>query len=396
MYVTLESHISLVPIEIRKDKKHYIIEDKYSGEFFEMPEICIEAIRLMNQGETLDKIEKKLSCQYPEEEVNLLDFVSQLIDLDLIEEIDGHRVEFNKPKSETSGFLWISPKVGKFFFNKFAYLLYIAVFLLNIILFVIRPSLFPEYTDIFVFDVMVLNAILWMAFTFILVLFHEFGHILAMRAVNLPTKLGVGHRLFFVVFETELSSIWKLPSKNRYVLFFAGLCFDNVILLISLICQMKFGEDHKIILGLSSLAVFDIITRIIYQCCIYMKTDLYFVLENVSGCYNLMESANKKIRDWIPLYKNSSQEEVVYSTERKFIFLYTIFYIAGIFLTIALYGKYYVPELLYAGKQRILPGFLKGPTNIDFWDALLFSLQISVLLIILIKSWSKKYQHNKT
>ena len=43
MNITLQSHLSVVPFEIRKDNKHYIFEDIGSGEFYEMPEICIES-----------------------------------------------------------------------------------------------------------------------------------------------------------------------------------------------------------------------------------------------------------------------------------------------------------------------------------------------------------------
>ena len=55
----------MVPIEIRKDKKHYIVEDQTSGEFYEMPEVCIDAINLINQGEQLGEIERELKEKLP-------------------------------------------------------------------------------------------------------------------------------------------------------------------------------------------------------------------------------------------------------------------------------------------------------------------------------------------
>jgi hypothetical protein len=60
MNITLSSHLLLVPIEVRKDKKHYIVEDITSGEFYEMPEVCIEAILLIQQGELLGEVERQL------------------------------------------------------------------------------------------------------------------------------------------------------------------------------------------------------------------------------------------------------------------------------------------------------------------------------------------------
>jgi putative peptide zinc metalloprotease protein len=384
----------MVPIEIRKDKKHYIVEDQISGEFYEMPEVCIEAIHLINQGEQLEDIERIVKERFPQEEVNLLDFAAQLFEMELIDEVNGMKVEKLKKQKDSLGFLWISPIAGKLFFNKFTYPLYITFFLLNIILFIISPSLLPHHEDIFVLDIMVINVFLWMSFTFLLVLVHEYGHVLAMRAHNLPTKLEVGHRLFFVVLETDMSSVWKLAPKQRNVLFLAGLCFDNVILFIALVIKLLIPFGHEIISGVISLAVFDVVLRMIYQCCFYLKTDLYYVFENVTGCYNLMENAQQTIRKQFSFLKQKSSNEVGFLSEKKTVTIYAIFYFIGIAISIALYFVFYIPEVIHAGKQ-LLPGFGEAPTRLAFWDAVLFSLQVTIFLLLLLYSYWKKYRKIK-
>lgn len=394
MSLYLYTRLSMVPIEIRKDKMNYIIEDKTSGEFYEMPEVCIDAINLINKGMSLGEIEGLLKDKYPKEKVDLLDFANQLLELDLIDEIDGVKVEKQQNQKEKLGFQWISPKLGKFFFNRITNPLYFVLFVVNIILFIIHPSLFPHHMDIFVFDTMVFNVILWLLFTFFLVLIHEFGHVLAMRVHDLPTKVEVGHRLFFVVLETDMSSGWKLAPKERNVLYLAGLCFDNVILFTALIFQLMFPSGSSISIGIMNLAVFDIVLRIIYQCCIYVKTDLYYVFENVSGCYNLMENAQQKIRQRLTFLKPKSSNEVVFSGERKTVFLFSIFYFLGIAISIALYFIYYIPEVIHAGTQ-LLPGLGQPPTSLAFWDAALFSFQVSIFIMLLLYSWRKKYQTNR-
>lgn len=394
MSLTLNSTLSMVPIEIRKDNKRYIIEDQTSGEFFEMPEVCIDAISMICKGEQLGDIERVLKRNYPDEDVDLLDFAQQLIELDLIDKIDGNKVEIQHKAKAKLGFIWISPIIGKLFFNHFTYLLYGAVFIINIILFLLHPSLFPRHDDIFVFDIMVINVIFWMVLTFLFVLIHELGHVLAMRAHNLPTKLEIGHRMFFVVLLTDMSSVWKLTPKDRNVLFLAGLCFDSVLLFISLIVQLMFPNGHWFIIGLMNLVVFDAVLRVIYQCCFYMKTDLYFVFENITGCYNLMEMAKQTISKKFSFFKSKSSEEVVFSEEIKTVFLYSIFYFLGVIITIVLYIIYFIPGIIYAGKQ-LLPGFAQPPTSLQFWDALIFSLQVSIFIILLLYSWWKKYRLNK-
>ncbi|MEH7549831.1 hypothetical protein, partial [Neobacillus vireti] len=384
MHITLNSKLLLVPTEIRKDKRHYIVEDKISGEFYEMPEICIKAIKLICEGFTLGDIQLKLTQKYPDEEVNLIDFTKQLLDMQLIAEIDG--VKFEQKKTEDKqGFLWISPKMGRFFFNKTFYLIYPALFVISIVFFINKPILFPHYKDLFIFNYVMLNIPAWLFVTFLLVLIHELGHVLGMRAHNLPTKLEVGHRLFLIVFETDMSSVWKLSSKERNVLYLAGICFDSIILFLALITQLFLGDESGILHRILNIIVLDTFIRMVYQLCVYMKTDFYYVLENVSGCYNLMENAQHIIKKKLSLLNKKVEEDEVFPGEEKTIFLYSIFYFIGVVLTVALYIFFYIPQLLFAWK-KVLPGFTEGLGSYSFWDATLFSLQILIGLALLLYS----------
>lgn len=392
MDITLFLNITLVPLKIREEKKHFIVEDINSGEFYELPQICIDAIDLINNGHLLGDIEQCLKERYPEEEVNMIEFAEQLLDLQLIATIDGETINRKQAgeKKEHLGFLWISPKVGKFFFNKFALIFYAVLFFINVFLFVFHPNLFPQYKDLFISDYMVLNIMAWTVIAFCSVLIHELGHIIAMRSQNLATKLEVGHRLILIVLETDLSTVWKLPSKSRNVLYIAGLCFDMVILFLALLGQLIFSNESGVFLNILSVIVLDTFLRFVYQFCIYMKTDLYYLFENLSGCYNLMENAQQMIGNWFPFIKTQAIEEVVFESEKKTVFTYSLFYIVGVVLTISLYIIYYIPQVLFALKKAI-PGFLGGPTSIPFWDATAFSLQIIIGLVLLLYSWRKKY-----
>lgn len=390
MRITQCSCLSLTPLEIRRDKKHYIVEDPSSGEFYEMPEVCIDAIHLINLGKPLGEIETQLIEKYPKEEVDLLGFAEQLLELQLIAEIDGLKVAGQGKKEENLGFFWVSPRWGRFFFKKETYFVYVILFLVDLFLFISHPTLFPHYKDLFIFKLMCLNIPTWMIISFCLVLIHEFGHVLATRAYNLPTRLGIGHRLFLVVFETDMSSVWKLPSKDRNVLYLAGLCFDTTILFFALACQLAFANGSGIFLGILHVIVFDTFIRMVYQCSVYMKTDLYYLVENVTGCYNLMENAQQLIRKWLPFGRRISEHDVVFAEERKTVLVYSIFYFIGVGLTLLLFIVYYIPQLVYALK-KVLPGFLEGPAAIHFWDAALFSVQLLIGLLLLLYSWRKKY-----
>jgi putative peptide zinc metalloprotease protein len=383
MKLSYDSIVKLHPLNIRQEKKNYIVEDQVTGEFYEMPEVCIAAIEMINKGIYLKEIERELIEKYPHEVVDLLAFVSQLIDMEMVEEIDGTYVEVKNQKQENLGFTKIDPIIGKLFFNKSTKIIYAFIFVVNLIMFFLNPHLFPHYKDIFIFDVMFQNILLWVVVGLILAIIHEIGHILSIRAFNLPTNLTFGHRLFFLVLETDMSLGWKLPVKDRMSIYLAGVCFDNVLLFLALTMQLFFPNSSGLFLSIMALIVFEIATRFIYQCCVYMKTDFYYVLENLTGTHNLMENA----KAWI--FKRR-ETLIMFEGEKRTIYLYTVFYFLGITITIAMFIFYYLPQLVYT-ILTISPGFREPIGSIPFLDALFILLQGIIVIGLLVRSWWRTY-----
>jgi hypothetical protein len=390
MKLSLTTQLKLVPLEMRRDKKNFIVEDLVSGEFYEMPEVCIDAIKMIQHHTSLEEIEIQLKQKYPMEEVDLLDFSKQLLELELIEEIDGRKVQSNSKGQRVHGFNWVSPKLGRYCFNKFTMILYPVLFIVDLTLVTVHPHLLPEYKDLFMFDLMVLNIPAWMFLTLVSVLIHEFGHILAIRSYNLPAKLEIGHRFFLVVFETDLSSAWKLRAKDRNQLYVAGLCFDTIVLFLALIGQL--ANMPFVFHAVFRFIVLDTFIRMIYQLCVYMKTDLYYVIENSTGCYNLMENAQAFLRELFKLQpKGTEAGEAVFNSEKKKILCYSVFYLTGVVVMMTLFAVFYIPQFIFA-LQKVLPE-IQGPTTKPaFWDSVVLVLQLLIWIFLLGYSWSKKYR----
>lgn len=382
MKITLESKLKLHPLNIRKEKKFYIIEDIYTGEFFEMPEVCVVAIDKIEAGRSLGDIEDELKLQFPQEEVNLLEFAEQLFALDMIQEVDGIKNRLLEGKHEELGLTFISSKIGRFFFNKTSKLGYGILFLLNIFLLSLNPHLFPHFKDVFIFEVMFQNIIVWFIIGGIVVLIHELGHILAIRAHDLPTKLEVGNRLFFIVLETDLSLGWKLSSKDRMFVYLAGMCFDHVVLFMALMAQILFPNAPEIFTSIMAFLVLDVFIRLIYQCCVYMKTDLYYVLENLTGCHNLMENTKEII------FKRKAAALTIYKGEKRIIQIYSVFYFIGVILSFLIFVCYYIPQLAYT-LLKVQPGLRSSIQSVEFLDSIMVIVQIVIVLGVLTYSWIK-------
>lgn len=377
------------PVEIRKDKNNYIVENPATNDFYEMPKICIDAIELINQSIPLDEIENRLKANYPNEEVDILDFVSQLLELGLLSEIDGEAISRKEDPKTHHGFTWIPITLGRFFFNNISSNLYMILLAASVAMLIINPDLFPRYKDLFVFDLMLENVAAWLIITTALVLLHEVGHVLAVRSEGLPARIELGHRLFFVVLETDMSQVWKLPAERRNRLYLAGMYFDMTVLFLALSVQF-FTEQETIMTALLKISVLDTFIRLVYQAAVFMKTDLYYVFENWTGCYNLMENGRNMLGKWLPFLRVS--QTAPFPGEEKFIRRYAIFYIAGVLLTIAIAAYYYIPQFIFAIKKIMLPGLTAPFTTIRFWDSAVFLLQIVLMMGLLLYSWSKKYR----
>jgi putative peptide zinc metalloprotease protein len=391
MVFTYETQVTLKQLAIRKDKKYYIVEDVLNGEFYEMPEVCIVAIELINQRKSLNDVEKELTIRYPDEDINLSNFVSQLLELDLVSEINGEKMLKSLIQKEQTGYSWIPINLGRFFFNHISTKLYLVLFIASISLILYNPNLFPRYSDLFAFDLMLQNIVAWLVITFILVLLHEFGHVLAVRSEGLPAKIDIGHRLFLVVLETDMSQVWKLPAEKRNTLYLAGMYFDLVVLFLALLAQIFTSED-SLMMGLLKLVVLDTFIRLVYQAAVFMKTDLYYVIENKTGCYNLMENGRNFLARWLPFLRVPDTE--AFDGEERLIRTYAGFYLAGILLTITITAYYYVPQMIFAVNQIMLPGFFEPVSSLRFWDSVVFLLQIVLVIGLLLYSWTKKYRYS--
>lgn len=224
--------IELVPLQIRKDRKHYIVEDVLQHEYYEMPKICIDAIKMLQEGKEPQEIEPLLKSRYPKEDVDMDAFMAQLWELRLLRRWNGRQQEIVQRSAKQSWGSRFSPwlkRLGSMMFHPVAIIIYISLFLYNVLQ-IIMTEKAPVYQDLFATDSMMVNMLSYSLLGLVAAVLHECGHTLAVAAKGLRFKWTIGHRLFIPVIETEMNEVWSLPSKSRYVPYLAGMCVDQVLL----------------------------------------------------------------------------------------------------------------------------------------------------------------------
>jgi len=297
-------------------------------------------------------------------------------------ENDGHIREEKLESGERHG----RERVATFLLSPPMLAVYAAVVVANVSLFVLRPELLPRFRDAFPFESVALSSLTWLALSLALIFLHELGHMMALRIHGLPARLGIGHRFVLVVVETEMSAVWRLDRKRRYAAFLAGIGVDQLVLLLALSVQAALppegaeGAARK----LAALAVLDLTVKLAYQMCFFMKTDLYYVAEQATGCYNLMERG----RDWLAGKLRGRDGEGAGKTreEPRAVRLYAVFYVLGYALQIGLIVFVFGPQLITAlstAWRRLGESAAGAP----FWDGVVFLAEFALFAGLLLRSW---------
>lgn len=156
----------------------------------------------------------------------------------------------------------------------------------------VDPSILPgKYALFFSGDQLPLILLMFFVNAFTLFL-HEMAHLIAARAEGVSSRLGFGNRLWTLVAETDMSGIWGIARRQRYLPLLAGPLFDAISA--ALITLSLFAEVHGwVSLGPTTLKIVQAtwlvyVLRLLWQCYFYVRTDFYYVIANFFGCKNLL------------------------------------------------------------------------------------------------------------
>jgi putative peptide zinc metalloprotease protein len=141
------------------------------------------------------------------------------------------------------------------------------------------------------------------------VLVHECAHLVTARASDVPARIGVSHRLWLLVAETDMTGMWMAPKRRRYLAFLAGPIVDAVSAagLVGLLWAQRRGwvalspTLHQFIGAL----LFSYLLRLLWQCFIFVRTDFYYVIATATGCKSLLADTEDLLRNRLATLRRS-------------------------------------------------------------------------------------------
>lgn len=164
------------------------------------------------------------------------------------------------------------------------------------------PELIPGPRSIYFTDHRTRYLLVLVLWNYVAVVIHEMAHATAARAAGVKARFGIGTRLWVLVAETDLTGLWALPKRQRFLPLLAGAAVDALSFSV---CVVVLALQRRAVIALPVPAVkliaavsFTYLMRLLWQCFVFVRTDFYYVIANFCDCANLMQDTEALLRHY--------------------------------------------------------------------------------------------------
>ncbi|WP_407698663.1 hypothetical protein [Streptomyces fagopyri] len=271
-------HVRLHRLDSRPDGDEWIVGRLATGRFVALPEVGKEALDLLGQGLGAAEVGRRLR-ETTGDDIDVPDFVEALVDLGFVAEVDGRATESPPPPKPT--FARIRPRHVRWVLSP---VLPVLVGLLIAAALLTGPPVPLGYRTLLWSPHGSAVIALGAGVGWVLLLLHECAHLVAARATGVPGRMRLGTRLQFLVMQTDISGIEIAPRRHRLTAYLAGITTNlSVASLAALAAGATDGTARRILAAVALLALLPLP----FQLMVFMRTDLYFVLQDLTRCRDL-------------------------------------------------------------------------------------------------------------
>lgn len=341
-----ETQVMVFPFTRQIEGDEVVIGRTDTATFLALPADAVEVLDLLAEGTTVGEVQDRFADetgQVPEME----DFLTALESSGFVApRSDTVAVDAMASASAGNGsspraavryhFTSLSPGFCRRLVGRSALLVYAAIVAASVGVLVADPSLLPGPRALVFPQNTTLMLLAVAALTYTIVFLHELGHVVATRAAGVPSRLGISHRLWVLVAEADLTGLWSVERRQRYLPFLAGPLVDLVVgasLLLTLAAHHLGALAMPApVLTLVRAMVFVELMALGWQCFFFVRTDLYYVIATAFGCKNLLGDTETWLRNrlarWIPRLEPVDQSALP-SHELRAIRAYAVVWLVG-------------------------------------------------------------------
>ncbi|MFJ8612430.1 hypothetical protein ACWDR2_31080 [Streptomyces sp. NPDC003631] len=277
------ARVVLHDLAVRRDRDEWIVGRMATRTFVALPDVGARAVELLGAGLSVGRTARTLH-EETGEDFEIADFVGDLAALGFVARIGDRTLADGAPPRPSLP--WLHPRHVRFTLHPVLAFAVVALLAAAVVVLVRRPELLPNYRDLLWSTHGSLVLLSGAAAGWALVLAHELAHLATARAAGVPGRIRLGTRLQFLVMQTDISGIELAPRRQRLTAYLAGIALNlsvasTVVLLLT--ATAPDTTAHRLLAAALLLALMPLP----FQLMVFTRTDLYFVLQDLTGCRNL-------------------------------------------------------------------------------------------------------------
>jgi putative peptide zinc metalloprotease protein len=354
---------AIAALTVVADGDTYIVGSPHTAEYVEVPELGARIVEWLQQGLDVPECEQR-AAELAGEPVDVQDFLTTLADEGLFGEDNPDAATEN-----LAGPRW--QWLGAALFHPVAWTAYGLIALAGPVLLLTMPHVRPSYRDGFPFSTQLLNILVISVLGMAAVAIHEGAHVLATAAHGLRSRLSVSRRLYFLTFQADLTRLWSVPRRRRYGPLLAGVTWDAVVMSLALVLEATLADQlGPVAVRLLRALVLLQFSALIAQSLVFMRTDVYALLVNATGCTTLWATKGALLRrylrrtnpDDVRQLADAGPREVAWA--RRYLWLY----VPGVVVAVGYFLYFLLPSLPHMIELCVAPIRADGLTTLAAWE----------------------------
>ncbi|MGW1965060.1 hypothetical protein ACWCPD_33020 [Streptomyces sp. NPDC001935] len=315
--------VVLRTLEFRRDRGEWIVGTQEGGQIVALPELGMAAVRLLAAGNTIEETRRSLRADTGRD-VDVRAFADQLAQAGLVASIGGRRFT---AKASAVSFPRMRPHHVRWVMSPVLQGLVLLVPVVALLTALSRPRALPGWGELLWSEYGTFTVLVQSATAVCLIALHEMAHLMTARAAGVPGRIRLGTRLQFLVAQTEVSGIWLRSRRKRLTVYLSGIAVDGAVWGGCLLARCL-GADWELL----PVIMMTLLTALASQCLVFMRTDLYFVVQDLTGCRNLYGDTGRRLRHAVARLCGRPAEDPLSSlpaAERRWLNVYALGVVVG-------------------------------------------------------------------
>lgn len=351
-----DAPVTVHPFTARRDGDEAVVGDARHQTFLAIPVDALDLLEWLAEGVTLGEAVRRYEERHgdtPEVEP----FLDTLAGEGFVAPAGGAPAPPQPPSPPPPGRVWnldrLSPATARRLLGVPVLAGCGALVVVAVVLAAGEPTVLPGPSSL-AFETN-FSAYLWtvMAIAAVGLFGHELAHVVGARAAGVQARIRVGNQMYAIVVQTEMSGIWLVPRRQRYLALLAGMIVDLtgaavlvILLWLDRVGLVGYPEPVRIVL---SAVLFTHFIRLLWQTFVFLRTDLYYVAVTALGTRSLMADTDAYLRNVVRrvLRRRLVDTSGVGPREMRAVRLFSVVWLAGRILALVVLVTATVPLLVY-------------------------------------------------